>query len=251
MSSPLVSVILPVYNGEPYLRLAIESILGQTLRSFEFLLMDDGSRDSSLAILHEYGRLDKRIRVVANGHRGQTATLNHGLRLAQANLVAKMDADDISRPGRLSAQYERFASDPSLWVLGTAVEEIDDQGRVIGKPRAEPDPGKNSSNILQWSPVWHPSVMMRRDRIMAIGGYRAFEHAEDYDLWLRVDAHNGKISNLTTVGLQYRIHPAGVSIVHKARQERSARLAKIMYVARPSIIRRRWLRGFIRTGASE
>jgi glycosyltransferase involved in cell wall biosynthesis len=153
MSSPLVSVVLPVYNGERYLRSAVESILGQTLRAFEFLLMDDGSRDSSLAILHEYGRLDTRIRVVATGHRGEAATLNHGLRLAQADLVAKMDADDISLPERLGAQYERFASEPDLWVLGTTVEEIDDQGRVIGKPRAEPDPDKNSRDLLRWSPV--------------------------------------------------------------------------------------------------
>ena len=126
--------------------------------------------------------------------------------------------------------------------------EIDDQGRVIGKPTAEPDPDKNSRDLLRWSPVWHPSVMMRRDRILAIGGYRAFAgHAADYDLWLRVDARGGRISNLTAVGLQYRIHAAGVSIAHKARQERSARLARLMYLARPGVIRRRWLPGLLRT----
>lgn len=158
-----------------------------------------------------------------------------------------MDADDISRPERLALQLQHMMSAPDLWVLGTAVEEIDEHGRVTDPISAEPDPYKNSRDLLECSPVWHPSVMMRRRPILAIGGYRSlFRRAADYDLWLRVDAHGGQIGNLTTIGLQYRVHAASATIGDAARQNRYAQLAKLMYLARPSIMRRRGLSAMAR-----
>src|SRR5262245_3590276 len=104
MDSPLISVIMPVYNAERYVADAVESILGQTFQDFEFLIFDDGSQDGSLAILGKYASQDARIRLFAKPHSGYVAWLSEGIRLARGEFIARMDADDISLPQRLARQ---------------------------------------------------------------------------------------------------------------------------------------------------
>ena len=229
---PKVSVLLPVHNAAPYLAEAVESILGQTVADLELICIDDGSTDGSSEILRRYASQDARVRIERREHNGLIAALNEGLRLAHAPLVARMDADDISLPDRLELQYRRFELDPGLWVLGTAYERIDEAGRPRGRPPVIAGCEAVASALREKCVICHPSVMMRRDPILEIGGYRpAYKHAEDYDLWLRV-SERGKLDNLNVVGLRYRKHDDGVSQRCSPRQRLSTALARATYALR-------------------
>lgn len=229
---PKVSVLLPVYNGGPYLAEAVRSILGQTLCDIELICIDDGSIDNSPELLREFAADDARVRVIRRPHEGLIASLNEGLRLSQAPLVARMDADDVALPDRLVVQYARFERDPDLWVLGTAAERIEPQGTVKARLPVISGSAVVARELQHRCVVRHPSVMMRRDRILAIGAYRpAYTHAEDYDLWLRV-SEQGKIDNLETVGILYRKHSESVSARHCLRQRVSDVLARATHSIR-------------------
>lgn len=201
-----LSVVMPVHNGAPFLGQAIDSILGQTFTDFEFLILDDGSDDETPAILEEYAAKDARLRVVRGGRRGLVATLNDGVERARSDIVARMDADDVSHPERLERQYRHMAGDPDMWVLGTQWDIIDASGKR--SPMSKPMP-TTAQDVARMMPrhcvVHHPTIVMRRDRILELGGYRAaYQHAEDYDLWLRVIERSGNIENLDWIGLSYR-----------------------------------------------
>lgn len=136
MTVPLVSVLLPVYNAEPYLAAAIESILRQDHQRLEIIAINDGSRDRSLEIMQRYQQMDGRITIVSRENRGLIATLNEGLALAKGDLIARMDADDISYPSRLSRQVSLFVQQPQLALCGTGIDTLLGD-RII---RGTPDP---------------------------------------------------------------------------------------------------------------
>lgn len=229
---PQVSVLLPVHNAEAYLPEAVESILGQSLTNLELVCIDDGSTDRSHEILQSYAARDGRIRIIRSEHAGLITALNEGLKIARAPLVARMDADDISTPDRLEKQYRRFELDPELWVLGTAEERIDAAGRPRGRPQVVTGFAAVAGALRETCVICHPSVMMRREPIMTLGGYRAaYKYAEDYDLWLRVSEH-AKLDNLDFVGLRYRKHDAGISQRCSPRQRLSTALAKATHALR-------------------
>lgn len=229
---PKVSVLLPVYNADAYVPEAVESILRQSFDCFELICIDDGSTDQSYELLKHYSAQDSRVRVFRNKHAGLVAALNEGLRLCRAPLVARMDADDIATPERLARQHRRFELDPGLWVLGTAEERIDEVGRPRGRPPVITGCDAVARALREKCVIRHPTVMMRREPILAIGGYRAaYKHAEDYDLWLRV-SERGKIDNLDFIGLQYRMHAGSVSERHTPRQRISAALARATHELR-------------------
>src|SRR5690606_31270019 len=178
---PKVSVLLPVHNAEAYVSEAVESILRQSFDCFELICIDDGSTDQSYELLKHYSAQDSRVRVFRNKHAGLVAALNEGLRLCRAPLVARMDADDIATPERLARQYRRFELDPGMWVLGTAEERIDEVGRPRGRPPVITGCDAVARALREKCVIRHPTVMMRREPILAIGGYRAaYKHAEDY-----------------------------------------------------------------------
>lgn len=229
---PKVSVLLPVHNAEAYLSEAVESILGQSLTALELVCIDDGSTDRSHGILQSYGARDGRVRVIRGEHAGLITALNKGLKMARAPLVARMDADDISAPDRLDKQYRRFELDPGLWVLGTAEQRIDAAGRSRGHSPVVTGCDAVASALRETCVICHPSVMMRREPILALGGYRAaYRHAEDYDLWLRV-SERGQLDNLEFVGLRYRKHDAAISQRCSPRQRLSTALAQATHALR-------------------
>ena len=218
---PRVSVLMPVYNGERYLREAVESILNQTYTDLEFIVIDDGSTDSSAAILESY--TDPRIRVVHNHTNLRlVATLNKGLDLAQGELVARMDCDDVSLPERLERQLAFMEAHPEVGVLGTACQHIDDSGR----PGVTwPNPAQHS--LIRWHLCFacsmiHPTVMMRKHTIQELGGYgseaihgREKYGAEDYDLWRRASRVT-QLANLPEVLLYLRKHESNVTRIYQA-----------------------------------
>lgn len=222
---PALSVVLPVYNAAPFLDEAVTSILEQDFRDFECIAIDDGSTDASAEILDEYGRRDARLRVLHQPNAGIVETLNRGIGLARAPLIARMDADDVCLPGRFAVQMSNFSQRDDLGVLGGQVQLIDDEGRLLRLADYPAGGDGLKALLLQGSPVAHPAVMLRKAAIEKAGLYRrAFRHAEDYDLWLRVHERGYAIENLKVPLLRYRQHAGKMSLVHE-RQQALATLA--------------------------
>ncbi|GGB64227.1 hypothetical protein GCM10010833_19110 [Blastomonas aquatica] len=212
---PVISVLMSVYNAERYVAEAIQSILGQTEGRFEFLIVNDGSRDASASILDRYAAQDSRIRVIHQENRGLIASLNLLLEEARAPLVARMDSDDVSRPERFAVQLAEMTSHPQIAVLGSNTDELDADGAFFPCSDFHPEqPADIRERLMVASAMCHPSVMMRRDVIRALGGYRAaFRHCEDYDLWLRVSEQHD-MRNLRRRLFLYRRSPDQVSEKH-------------------------------------
>ncbi|WP_129126149.1 glycosyltransferase [Geomonas oryzae] len=228
---PAVTVLMPVYNGARYLREALDSILAQSFTDFELLVIDDGSTDGSPELVASCE--DARIRLVRRERNmGLIATLNQGLELARADLVARMDADDVACPHRLERQVAEFRERPGLVLLGSDLEIIDAAGVPIGyEPKPVDDVGlKLALSVI--CAIGHPTVVFRREAVLKVGGYREeFHAAEDYDLWTRL-AVEGEFRNLPVPLLKYRINPQGESLRKTALQSENS-----------AIIRRReWLR---------
>jgi hypothetical protein len=229
---PVVSVVMPVRNGERYVERAVRSILTQTLPAIELIVIDDGSTDGTCEILQSLAELDPRVRVVRNPGAGLVRALNHGLALSRAPIIARMDADDIALPDRLTRQLAAFEARPNLVLLGAQVSRIDDTGRHIGKGRYPVGAQNCREHLALSSPFAHPSVMFRAQAIRSVGGYReAYRHAEDYDLWLRL-SEAGEIDNLNERVLEYRVHDRNVTSLHASEQAARAALALVAARAR-------------------
>lgn len=213
---PKVTVLMPVYNALPFLRTAIDSILGQTFAEFELLLVDDGSTDGSAELIDSYH--DRRLVVIRNEQNlGLSETLNKGLQLARGELIARMDADDVALPDRLAVQCQEFQSDSSLTLLGTAVTLINELDQPFAEWQYPLDSATIRVVLRRSSGFAHPSVMYRKSQVVAIGGYDGrFNPAEDHDLWMRLCArHVGR--NLPFPLLRYRIHTSNMSTTDVAR----------------------------------
>jgi len=218
-----ITVLMPVYNGASYLGDAIESILAQTEAGFEFIIIDDGSADASVAIADSYSRKDPRIRLVRDGmNRGIAARLNEGLALASGEYIARMDQDDVSLPGRFAAQRSHLDANPDTALVGSRVIVIDPDGDELMEmgdalSHAEIDGGlmRGAGQL-----VYHPSVMFRRQAALAIGGYDAtYRGVEDLDFFLRL-AERGRIENLAQPLLKYREHLNKAGATRLLDQER-------------------------------
>lgn len=220
---PRVTVLMPVYNAARHLRHAVASILGQTFRDFEFLIIDDGSTDDSLKIIRAFD--DARVRLLLNPRNtGLVASLNLGLHEARAPYLARMDADDVSLPTRLQRQVAFMDAHPEVAVCGTAF-------RVLHKgiPVVKRHPASHNAiaaALFVDTAFAHPSVMLRRSTFQTLGlEYDAgYPHAEDYALWVRTAPH-ARLANLPHVMLLYRRHATQIS--HRARVEQRNTVARI------------------------
>jgi len=217
-SPPTVSVVMSVYNAEAFLPQAIESILGQTLREFEFLVIDDGSTDKTSEILAEYVNRDGRMRVLRHENKGRAASLNIGIQLSKSPYVARMDADDISLPHRLKEQFEFMERHPAVGLLSGSYERINAEGQLLDTVRLLPRDEEIRIAMFVNNPMCHPAAMIRREVAIACGGYRkVLLDADDYDLWLRM-SERSQLANLEQPILQYRVHSKQASIVNSRHQ---------------------------------
>jgi glycosyltransferase involved in cell wall biosynthesis len=220
---PLVSVLLPVWNGERFLAAAIASITAQTLTAFELIVVDDGSTDASAAIAQAAAARDPRIAVLTRPHGGITEALNAGIAVARGVYLARMDADDWADPSRLARQVTYLDAHPGCVAVGSAIEVIDGDEASLGVMRFPLEHEAILETLLGGcNALAHPSVLMRRASVLAAGGYRAgYAPAEDLDLWLRLQ-ERGELANLAEPLLRYRRHPAAVSIRGRTDQIRIA-----------------------------
>ena len=218
MSKPLVSVAMAVCNVDHFLAESVEGVLGQTFRDFEFIIVDFGSTDNSKSIVSRYAASESRIKFGEIPHCSLAEARNAACSLAQGKYIALMDADDVSVPDRLGWQVDFMEKHPEVGALGGAVEWIDTGGKAL-ITRTNPVGNREiQSALLERSPLWQPSVLMRRDAFVGVGGYRSpFAPAEDYDLWLRMAEHF-QLGNLRQVVLKYRIHPYQLSMRKRTQQ---------------------------------
>ncbi len=218
---PAVSVLCCVHDGARFVERALRSVIDQTFGDFELIVVDDGSTDATPEILAGVADADQRVRLCRHAHSGLTASLNAGLQLARADLVARQDADDISLPHRFDQQARFLDKHPDHLVVGTCYSTIDEHGTVLQRRRPPLFDLAIRTRLLQANMLAHSSVMFRRDAILSLGGYdTAYATAQDYDLWCRVARH-GKLANLWRIGLLRRQHAGSVSTTQQQAQRRS------------------------------
>jgi len=220
---PRISVVMPAYNCVSFVETATRSVLSQTYSNFEFIIIDDGSTDGTREVLQQLAEEDSRIRLICAEHQGLVAALNLGVSLARAELIARMDSDDVCLPNRFALQLEYLLAHPEAVAVGTNAEMIDPDGDALGIVTPDFEPQELARKLIAGKSVkiWHPSVLMRKEILQNVGGYRAkYQHAEDFDLWLRM-SEVGELHNLRKVLLLYRQHPGSIC----AQQRPAQRLA--------------------------
>ena len=244
---PAVSVLLPTFEHLHRLPTAVESIRAQGGPAWELVVVDDGSTDGTDAYLADLARGDPRVRVFSRPHSGLVAALNAGLARCRAPLVARMDADDESLPGRLAAQAAWLAAHPDASVAGALVAFSSSVARSEGMERYVAWQNGLVTHeaivreIFVESPLVHPAVMFRRDAVAAVGGYRDRGWAEDYDLWLRLYAAGHRFGKVAETLLRWhdaagrltRVHPAYAAEQHLALKARF--LPKTVLAGRDSV----------------
>ena len=204
-NNPKISVVMSTYNAERYLAEAIESILNQTFKDFEFIIINDGSTDDSSKIIKNYAKKDKRIVVINNKENiGLIKSLNKGIKRAIGKYIARMDADDISMPNRFQVQFDFLEKNQDIFLVGTRAFLIDDSGKRLGKTHVKND-FKIIRKILESGNncFIHSSIMFRKGSDVR---YREKAmHCEDYDLYLQLLLKRKKFSNIDMPLLEYRI----------------------------------------------
>lgn len=211
---------MSVYNGSQYLREAIESILAQTFRNFEFIIIDDASIDNSWEIIDDYGRQDQRVKLFKNEKNlGLTKSLNKGLRLARGLYIARQDADDISLSNRLERQVSILDSRPDVVLVSSDIEVVDAEGKSIRVEKRS-----CSAELVSWYLTFynhiggHSQVVFRRKTASELNGYsESCRYSQDYELWCRLDKV-GQLYILPEVLHKLRRHGSGITAEKRADQ---------------------------------
>lgn len=210
-----VSVLLAVFNAEKYISEAVDSVLNQTFRDFEFIIINDGSTDRTLDILKVYESRDDRIRLISRENKGLITSLNEGIDLANGEWIARMDADDISLPNRLEKQLQ-WVEKSGTDITGCWVKFFGSLDQRVWRGCVSDDAIK--VDMLFKCPLVHPSVMMRSTLLKQLKYDHAAVKVEDYDLWVRAAQQGAIFANVPEVLLHYRRHPAQVTVVDRVRQ---------------------------------
>ena len=218
-----IAVILPVYNAEPYLRSALNSILRQTYKEFRLCIIDDGSTDQSRKIIEDFSSQDSRIMFVSRENRGLVNTLNELAAMTPSKFLIRMDADDICEPNRFSELIAFMRANEDCVACGSEVLLIDPAGRplrIMGEIEShEKIDAAHLSGV--GGAIIHPASILRTSIFNEIGGYREeYAHAEDMDLFLRL-GELGRLANLPSILLHYRQHFTSIGYSCRAQQRRS------------------------------
>lgn len=211
---PLVSVLLPVYNAESFLKEAIQSVLNQTFIDFELIILNDGSTDKSKEIINEFK--DPRIRYIENETNIRLIrTLNKGIELAQGKYIARMDADDVCMPDRFQKQVNFLEENQEYVMCGTWARIMNDRSELTGRVKRIDTNELVRANMLFTTPFLHPTVMIRREALQTEKYKEEALHCEDLELWIRL-ANNEqyKFANIPEYLLKYRWHSTNISVQH-------------------------------------
>lgn len=216
---PSISVIMPVYNAAKYLPLSIKSILNQSFKNYELIIIDDGSTDKSLEIIKKYAKKDNRIIFLKNNLNEKICkTLNRGLEMAKGKYIARMDADDWCYPDRLEKQFKFMELHPEVVISGGAMEVCDIRMKTLGVRNYGLNDKDIRNKIFLYSPFCHATTISR-STVLKFEKYNEYLYdSEDYDLYFRL-GFKGKFANLPDVLYKMRINDKGVSLVRSSRQE--------------------------------
>jgi glycosyltransferase involved in cell wall biosynthesis len=223
---PRCSVLMPVFNAERYVREAVESILAQTYRDFDFIVIDDGSSDRSREILQDYAAREPRIRLTSRPNTGYLRALNEGLTQCQGEYVARMDADDVALSERLERQISFLDVHPECLMVGCALLRIDADGDLLCEEHLPESHEEIEARLLRAvGAIGHPAAIIRRQALVEVGGYREpYYGSEDHDLWLRL-AERGQLANLPDALLKCRVHTENFTFKNEERGQLAARAA--------------------------
>jgi glycosyltransferase involved in cell wall biosynthesis len=224
-SDPVVSIVMPVYNGERYLPQALASIEQQSFSDWELIAIDDGSTDGSRDLLVSAASRDRRVTVVHQGRGGLAAALNAGIDTARGRYIARMDCDDVSLPHRLARQVALLDGRPSVALVGSSYEVIDGAGRPLGVFQAVSEHDDIAREMYVRNPYGHGTVMMRRE--VAVEGYRAGNTDADYELWIRL-MRRYRLANVPEVLYRWRVAPG--SVTQAGARELHALVARLIDV---------------------
>jgi glycosyltransferase involved in cell wall biosynthesis len=219
-SQPLVTVIMPAFNAEKYIKESIQSIISQTYKNFELIICNDASSDKTQSIIDYFCKLDSRIKPLKNEENlGISKTINKCINFSLGSYIARMDADDIMKNDRLELQVDYLNINKEVYMVGGSIELIDPAGNII-KSRKYPIKIKEIKNkIFFYNPFCNPALMFRKEVFDKVGFYNSsLDGAEDLDLIARV-LSKFNASNLDEVILQYRIHQGSISSTKARRQE--------------------------------
>ncbi len=235
-----VSFVLPTYNGEQYIKKAIESILAQTFRDFELLIINDGSTDTTSAIVKSYQAKDRRIRQIEQANHGLVYSLNRGIQLAKGRYIARHDDDDSSHPERLEKQVTFLQAHPEVVLVGSSMNVMDDRGKILHQHAVLLADPEIRQELLVRSPFAHGSVLFRREAAVHAGLYDpVFWPAEDYEFWLRLSTE-GELANLDEFLYTYRENSAGISATKQLEQtERTQAVQKLAWQQRKHFLTKR------------
>ena len=215
---PKISVVLPVYNGEKYLKESIESILNQTFHNFEFIIINDDSKDNTLKIIKKFMKKDKRIHLINNNKNiGSSESINLGLRKARGEYIACFCADDISHPKRLEIEFNYLEKNLHIFLVGSSGVYISEEGKEIRRFRKY-----NNYKLLAWRlrkscSIIFPSIMFRNEGIVNFD--KTFVPTDDYNLYFELLKKGKNLTNLTPFLVKVRIHSKGMSFYKKKEQE--------------------------------
>ena len=222
LSKLKISIVMSVFNNETDVAQAIESILAQSLTDFEFIIIDDASTDASLTIINHYAKQDQRIRVLTNSQNLKLATsLNKGIAIAQGQYIARMDADDVAFPERLSIQYDFMQTHQDIAVCGSWVEIYEDK-EIVWRTSTSKQGAKCAAFFE--SCFHHPTVIMRKSVLDKYGAYdETVSTAQDCHLWSKLAFdHQQELINIPQVLLRYRSHPENQREEYRADQHAKA-----------------------------
>ncbi|GAA4448259.1 glycosyltransferase family 2 protein [Rurimicrobium arvi] len=210
---PKVSVVMPAYNAALYIREAVDSVLNQHFTDFELIIVNDGSKDDTEAIIRSYA--DRRIVLINQENSGVAAALNTGIAQARGALIARADADDICLPDRLGVQYEFLTAHPDYVLVASDVSYMDEQGNFVFQfynTHTGYSDTEIRSHFYEYCPFIHSSVMYRTDVVRKLGGYEKRAVAfEDYFLWSRL-IREGKVQNLKQSLMDIRLNASSVTV---------------------------------------
>ncbi len=226
MPEPAISVVMSLYNEAPFVEEAIASVLRQTFRDFELIVVDDGSTDGGAELVEKID--DPRIRLIRQQNQGLSGALNTGIRTARAQWIARQDADDDSEPNRLQLQYEAVTRRPDVVLIGTNAVTMDEEGAPLSATNHPTDDATIRKVLFDeylGNPFNHGSVLMRRDVFLQAGMYRVeFRQAQDHDLWMRMSAF-GVFANLPEPLYRWRLRRGGAGMSRGESQRDYGRLA--------------------------
>lgn len=237
---PKITVLIPAFNAQAFLHEALDSICNQDFDDFECLIVNDGSTDSTPEIIDQYVNKDRRFRVINKNNGGILTAMNVGLEAAKGKYIARMDTDDVSMPHRLRLQAKVLDKSPECVLVSGGIELIDMDGSFMSTDH----PPLNDIDIRQslycGNPLYHPSVMFRKEEMLKAGGYiggEKAEHCEDFHLWLRL-ADIGKIAAVPQVVLRYRINPDSLTAKYRVYQDQmiTAMIDRLWDSSKPQIV---------------